>query len=82
MEINELKNWYNEMKKNPTFSSLSRLKQIEKNFLYLEAMETILREGFRKSFFKVVQYPFCFNKLKLIIALLLPKFAVKKIKNY
>jgi len=55
---------------------------IKKNFLYLEAMETILREGFRKSFFKVVQYPLCFNKLKLIIALLLPKFAVKKIKNY
>ena len=70
------------MKKNPTFSSLNSLNQIKKNFLYLEAMETILREGFRKSFFKVVQYPLCFNKLKLIIALLLPKFAVKKIKNY
>ena len=70
------------MKKNTTFSSLNSLNQIKKNFLYLEAMETILREGFRKSFFKVVQYPLCFNKLKLIIALLLPKFAVKKIKNY
>ena len=82
MEVNEIKNWYTEMKKNPTFSSLNSLNQIKKNFLYLEAMETILREGFRKSFFKVVQYPLCFNKLKLIIALLLPKFAVKKIKNY
>ena len=70
------------MKKNSTFSSLNSLNQIKKKFLYLEAMETILREGFRKSFFKVVQYPLCFNKLKLIIALLLPKFAVKKIKNY
>jgi len=82
MEIHEMKNWYNEMKKNSTFSSLNSLNQIKKKFLYLEAMETILREGFRKSFFKVVQYPLCFNKLKLIIALLLPKFAVKKIKNY
>ena len=70
------------MKKNPTFSSLSRLKQIEKIFLYLETMKTILNEGFRKSFFKIVQYPLCFNKLKLIIALLLPKFIIKKIKNY
>ena len=82
MEINEMKNWYNEMRKNPTFSSLSRLKQIEKNFLYLETMKTILNEGFRKSFFKVVQYPLCFKKLKLIIALLLPKFVLKKIKTY
>ena len=76
-----MKNWYNEMKKNPTFSSLKSLNQVKREFLYLEIMETILNEGFRKSLFKVVQYPLCFYKLKLIIALLLPKFAIKKIQK-
>ena len=82
MEINEMKNWYTEMKKNPIFSSSNRLNQIEKKIFYLETMESILNKGFRKSFFKIVQYPLCFNKLKLIIVLLLPKFIIKKIKNY
>ena len=31
MEVNEMKNWYTEMKKNPTFSSLNSLNQIKKN---------------------------------------------------
>ena len=74
--------WYDNMKKNPIFSSLNELSQIKKKYMYLEAMETILGEGFRKSFFKVLQYPFCFKKIKLIIALLLPKFILKKIQNY
>ena len=82
MEINEMKNWYTEMKKNPIFSSSNRLNQIEKKIFYLETMESILNKGFRKSFIKIVRYPLCFNKLKLIIALLLPKFIIKKIKNY
>ena len=82
MEINEMKNWYTEMKKNPIFSTSNRLNQIEKKIFYLETLEAILSEGFRKSFFKIVQYPLCFNKIKLIIALLLPKFLIKKIKNY
>ena len=82
MEINEMKNWYTEMKKNPIFSTSNRLNPIEKKIFYLETLEAILSEGFRKSFFKIVQYPLCFKKLKLIIALLLPKFVLKKIKPY
>ena len=35
-----------------------------------------------ENFFKVITYPFCFKKLKLIIALLLPKLIQKKIKTY
>ena len=62
MEINEMKNWYTEMKKNPIFSSSNRLNQIEKKFFYLETMESILNKGFRKSFFKIVRYPLCFNR--------------------
>ena len=70
------------MKNDLFFSSLKALKQIPLKILYLEIMETISNEKFSKSFFMIVKYPFCFKKLKLIIALLLPKFVFKKIKNY
>ena len=59
LEIDELKMWYNKMKENPIFSSLNELSQIRKKYMYLEAMENILGKGFKKSFFKVLQYPFC-----------------------
>ena len=82
-EIDELKVWHNKMKIDPTFSQKkSGLNQISLKILYLEIMQTILVDGFRKNFIKVIKYPFCFNKTKLIIALLLPKFVIKKIINY
>ena len=70
------------MKKNPIFSSKSGLNRLSLEILYLEIMQAISVNGFRKSFLEVIKYPFCFNKIKLIIALLLPKFVIKKIKDY
>ena len=81
-EIDELKIWYNKMKINPTFSPKSGLNQISLKILYLEIMQAISVDGFKKNFIKVIKYPFCFNKIKLIIALLSPKLVIKKIKNY
>ena len=81
-EIDELKIWYDEMKINPIFSSKNELNQISLKILYLEIMQGIPVDGFKKNFIKVVKYPFCFKKIKLIIALLLPKFVIRKIKNY
>ena len=82
-EIDELKIWHDKMKIDPTFSQKKNgLNQISLKILYLEIMQTILVDGFRKNFIKVIKYPFCFNKTKLIIALLLPKFVIKKIINY
>jgi len=81
-EITELKTWYESAKKDPTFLSYSKLDQIPLFTSYLETMETILENGFKEGFLKVIKFPFCFKKAKLIIALLLPKFILKKIKNY
>ena len=47
---------------------------------YRETMEFIMKNGFAKNFLAVAKYPFCFNKIKLILALLLPKFLLRKIK--
>ena len=81
-EIDEMKAWYDEVKKNPIFSSLSGLNQFPLRILYLEIMQTILEGRFTKSLLMVIKYPFCLNKIKLLIALLLPKFVLNKIKNY
>ena len=81
-EIQEMKIWYVEMKKDHIISSQKGLNKIPLQISYLETMESILRDGFRKNFFKVITYPFCSKKLKLIIALLLPKFVLKKIRTY
>ena len=45
-------------------------------------MQAILNKGFIKSSLMVIKYPLCFKKFKLIIALLLPRFVLNKIKNY
>ena len=81
-EITELKIWYNEIKFDPIISSRRELNQILLKISYLEIMQGILTNGIKKNFFNIMKYPFCFNKIKLIIALLLPKFVVKKIKSY
>ena len=82
-EIDELKIWYDKMKIDPTFSQKKRgLNQISLKISYLEIMQVISVDGFRKNFIKVIKYPFCSKKLKLIIALLLPKFVLKKIRTY
>ena len=81
-EIEELKIWYDEMKIHPIFSSMSGLNQISLKILYREIMQAIMVDGFKKNFIKVIKYPFCFYKIRLIAALLLPKFVLKKIKNY
>ena len=81
-EINEFKEWYNEMKNDRIISSNLNFDKIPLKISYLEIIESILKDKFSKNFLKVVKYPFSFNKVKLIVALFLPKFILKKIKNY
>ena len=45
-------------------------------------MHSILNNKLSESILMVIKYPFSLNKIKLIIALLLPNFILKKIKNY
>ena len=82
IEIEEMRIWYNEIKNDPTFSSYAVLGKYPLKISYLETMQSILQERFSKSFLKVLKYPFCFDKIKLLTALLLPKSVLKKIKNY
>ncbi len=81
-EIHELKAWFKQMKNNRLISSQSNFNKVLLSAYYLETMQSIMKNGFVKSFLMVAKYPFCFNKIKLILALLLPKFLLRKIKNY
>jgi len=82
IEIEEMRTWYNEIKNDPTFSSYAELSKFPLKISYLETMQSILQERFSKSFLKVLKYPFCFDKIKLLTSLLLPKSVLKKIKDY
>ena len=81
-EINELKVWFKQMKNNQLISSQNNFNKVLILAHYLEAMQSIMEKGFVKNFLMVAKYPFSFNKIKLILALLLPKLLLKKIKNY
>ena len=80
-EIYELKAWFKQMKDNKLISSQSNFKKVELIASYLETMQSILENGFTKSFLMVTKYPFCFSKIKLILALFLPNLLLRKIKN-
>jgi len=82
IEIEELKTWFEKNKNNPNFSIHSKLQDIPLMWSYLEIMENILKKSFFKSFLMVMKYPTSLKKIKLLIALLLPNFVLKKIKNY
>ena len=80
-EIQEMKVWYSEIKKSQIITSKKELNKIQLQISYLETMKAILHNGFRNSLPMVIRYPFCFNKIKLIIALFLPNFVIEKIKD-
>ena len=81
-EIHELKTWFELMKNDQLISSQDNFNKVMLMTSYLEVMQSIMENGFMKNFFMVFKYPLCFNKIKLILALLMPKFFLKKIKNY
>ena len=81
-EIQELKIWYNEMKNNNLISLQVNFTKVVSAIHYLEAKCFITKNEFKKNFFLVAKYPFCFNKIKLILVLFLPKLLLRKIKNY
>jgi len=81
-EVEEFKIWYEKLKNDNTFSNNSGFHEIYLKIIYLEVMQSITKGEFNKSLKKIIKYPFCFNKIKLIVALLIPKFLAKKIKNY
>ena len=81
-DIDELKIWYDEHKNNSIFPSKNSLYKVHLNILYLEIYRDLLNNKFSKNFLKIIKYPLSIKQIKLIVALLLPKFILKKIQTY
>ena len=81
-DIDELKIWYDEHKNNSIFPSKKSLNKVHLNILYLEIYRDLPNNKFSKNFLKIIKYPLSIKKIKLIVALLLPKFILKKIQTY
>ena len=81
-QIEEFKIWYNKMKNDSIISSNKNFKKIPLKINYIETMHTILSDTFGKNFLKVYKYPLSLDKIKLISALLLPKFILRIMRGY
>jgi len=81
-EVDELKIWFNKMKNDNVISSQSNFKKLLLSINYREGMSSIMEKGFIKNLLMITKYPFCFNKIKLLLALFIPKLVLRKIRNY
>ena len=81
-EIQELKIWRDKMKSNKIIALNNQFSQISIKISYLEAKKAILERQFKKSLLIVIKHPFSFSKIKLIFALILPNYVLKKMVNY
>ena len=81
-EIDEMKIWFKQMKNNQFISSQSNFNKVLLSAHYLEAIQSIMKNGIIKSIPIIAKYPFCLKKLKLVLALFLPKFLLRGIKDY
>ena len=81
-QIEEFKMWYNKMKNEKIISSNKNFKKIPLKINYIETMHSILNDAFSKKLLRVYKYPLGLEKIKLIFALLLPKFIIRVIRGY
>ncbi len=81
-QIEEFKIWYNKMKNDKIISANENFKKIPLKINYIETMHSILNDTYGKKFLRVYKYPFSLDKIKLISALLLPKFILRIMRGY
>ena len=82
IEIKELQIWYDEMKEHPEISKNKELWQVSQKISYLKTLKIVLHGNFFKALSKLIIFPLCLNKFKLLTVLILPKFILKKIKIF
>ena len=81
-QISQLRLWYSSIQSHPILSLQKGMKKVSERINYMEAMQIILEKSFYQGFCQVFKFPFSFKKLKLIIALILPKSIILKLKNF
>ena len=81
LEISELEDWSKNQKifNKASFDSLS--KDLKLKIIYMKTLRCILKGDFVNFFKNILSFPWGIKKIELVIAFLLPKKLVKKIKN-
>ena len=79
LELKELENWYKDIKSLLTKEELDLINEI---ILYRKITIFILKRQLINSTKHIFKFPNNFKKLKLLIALVLPRFILEKVKNF
>ena len=79
LEINELENWLEETK--PLLSE-KEITFIKEMVLYKKITVLILKKKSLSTIFHILKFPNSFRKIKLMLALLLPKSIIEKLKEF
>mgnify|MGYP001449486255 CR=1 FL=1 len=82
IEVKELEVWFEEMKNVDSFFSKEELDLINEKILYRKIMILILKKNLFSSIIKILKFPNNIKKIKLFVALLLPNFILRRIKEF
>ena len=78
--IQELETWYEEMQSHPVISQQPGLRRQADLILYLKAMRCVSKNQIPEALKAYFKLPICMEKLKLLIALVLPKTILEWIR--
>ena len=81
LEIEELHHWLQNQKMFDNLKDSNLLKNIKLKIFYMETMSCILNGNLRKAIKNILFFPLSLKKIRLAIAILMPKKLLKKIKN-
>jgi len=81
-EIKELEDWFNDLKKIEYFFSKEESSLISEDILYKKITVLILKKKILSAFINILKLPNNLKKIKLLIALFIPKFFLEKMKEF
>ncbi len=79
IEINELENWFQDVK---NFLSKEEIVSVRELILYKKIIVFILKKKSLSAILHILKFPNNFKKAKLLLALLLPQFILEKKKEF
>ena len=82
IEVKEFESWFSEMRNTSSFFSEEELDLIKEQILYKKIMILILKKNLFSSIVNILKFPNNIKKIKLFIALLMPNFILRRIKEF
>ncbi len=80
-QIKQLKLWYSSIELHPIISKKKEMKKALERINYMEIMQILSTKKFPDGFNRVLKFPFGMKKIKLILALILPKKIFLQLKK-